>query len=101
MNRLCYIVCVTVLFNVWSGDEKFVGAALCDDGLYRGHEYVNHPTPSGCARWLPSVSDTRGWPTCEIAIAELRKSLEYPEPKPEVKVKLGLGARFRNLFRRK
>jgi hypothetical protein len=47
-----------------------------DDGLYHGIEYVNHPTPSGCDRWLPSISDNRGFDTPEKAIEEFMKLLE-------------------------
>lgn len=46
------------------------------NGTFSGCEYRNHPTPSGCVRFLPTFSDQREWDTAEIAIEELRKSLE-------------------------
>jgi len=48
---------------------------------WHGIEYVNHPTPSGSPRYLPSVSDKRAWPTREQAIDELKKLLN---PKKKV-----------------
>ena len=53
----------------YDGDEQ-------DAKLWHGIEYVNHPTPSGCERWLPTISDKRGWPDKETAIVELKKLLQ-------------------------
>jgi hypothetical protein len=54
---------------------QFPGDAEGAD-LWHGIEYVNHPTPSGCERWLPTLSDKRGWPDAKTAIKEMEKSLK-------------------------
>ncbi len=56
------------------GAEKFYEATQHKDG-WSAAEYVNHPTPSGSARILPTVTDNRRWPTKEAAIEELKKLL--------------------------
>ena len=38
-----------------------------DEKGYFGMEFRNHPTPSGCVRYLPTVSDSRRWKTPEEA----------------------------------
>ncbi len=38
-----------------------------DDCGYYGIEFVNHPTPSGSERHLPTYSDSRRWPDAETA----------------------------------
>lgn len=32
-----------------------------ETGKFHGVLYVNHPTPSGSDRWMPALSDKRGW----------------------------------------
>jgi hypothetical protein len=44
----------------------------------QGHwciEYVNHPTPSGEQRWMPTYEDNRRWPTEQAAREEFGKLL--------------------------
>lgn len=65
--------------------SSYVGAGQHrETGKWHGLYYVNHPTPSGCDRYLLKISDNRGWDDSETAIRELEKSLglykEPPEP---------------------
>ena len=46
-----------------------------DTGEFHGMLYVNHPTPSGCDRYMLVLSDNRGWPTEEEAEEEFKKIL--------------------------
>jgi len=57
-----------------AGAEKAYGAFKQEDG-WHGYEVVNHPTPSGCERWLMTYSDKRAWPDPETAIKEIKKIL--------------------------
>lgn len=50
-------------------------SAYKDDAGWHGIEYVNHPTPSGSPRYLPTYSDNRAWPDEGTAIAEFKKVL--------------------------
>ena len=52
-----------------AGSQKILTAGQDKDGMWHGVELVNHPTPSGCDRWLETYSDKRGWTTPEVAIA--------------------------------
>ena len=56
------------------GADKSYGVFKENDG-YHGIEYVNHPTPSGCERWLPTYSDKRGWSDKNTAIAKIKEML--------------------------
>jgi hypothetical protein len=59
--------------------ERYVTVFKNKNGTYSGVEMVNHPTPSGCERWMPTYSDTREWPDAETAKTEFEKIL--PKPK--------------------
>jgi hypothetical protein len=63
-----------------TGAEKEILTAKDGQG-YFGVEYVNHPTPSGCERWLPTYSDKRRFKTAEIAIKEFKSLLIESVPK--------------------
>jgi hypothetical protein len=56
-------------------EDRFISAIKHDDGSFSGIEFVNHPTPSGCTRYLPTISDNRKWPSKKIAKEELAKML--------------------------
>jgi len=45
-----------------------------DTGKFHGMMYVNHPTPSGSARYLLVLSDNRGWDDIETAEVEFKKT---------------------------
>ena len=62
-----------------------------EDGQWSGVEFVNHPTPSGSERWLPTVSDNRRWPDEKTAIAEFTKTLPKPPFEIEKKEDCQLG----------
>jgi len=47
-----------------------------DENGWHGIEYVNHPTPSGCERWMPTFSDKRNWPDKESALENFKKLLD-------------------------
>jgi hypothetical protein len=51
--------------------ERQVVAYQHPNGNWSASEIVNHPTPSGCERWMPTYSDKREWPTADIARKEL------------------------------
>ncbi len=65
--------------------QRQVTAWQNDDGTWSGVEIVNHPTPSGCERWMPTYSDKRHWPDKETAIREFKALLPDPmfPPPPE------------------
>ena len=46
-----------------------------DETGWHGIEYVNHPTPSGAERWMPTYSDDRGWPDRDMAILKITEFL--------------------------
>jgi hypothetical protein len=52
-----------------------VSAYQREPGKWSGVEMVNHPTPSGCERWMPSYSDKREWPDAETAKREFEAVL--------------------------
>lgn len=49
--------------------------AMQDIEGYYGIEYVNHPTPSGGTRMLPTCSDKRRFKTPEEAVQALKDIL--------------------------
>ena len=59
-------------------EERYVTTFKRDNGTWSGIEMVNHPTPSGNDRWLPSYSDSREWPDSEIAKKEFKSVLPKP-----------------------
>jgi len=60
-------------------DQRIITAGQKETGgLWYGLEMVNHPTPSGCERWLITYSDNRGYPTAEEAKQEFSKILHPP-----------------------
>jgi hypothetical protein len=64
-----------------AGDDWHVGVYKNQDGSFSGVLFVNHPTPSGCARYLPALSDKRSWKTAELAQEEFEKLLPKKEAK--------------------
>ena len=58
-------------------EESHYVTAFEDDEGWHGIEFVNHPTPSGCRRDMPTYSDKRGWPDAETAIRKLKEALSY------------------------
>jgi hypothetical protein len=79
-------------------EEREIVTYKDEKGFFCG-EMVNHPTPSGCERWLPTYDDNRRWPDeakareeFEKLLAEINKACEQkygalagkvPEAKPE------------------
>lgn len=59
--------------------ERQIHAGQRESGKWSAIEFVNHPTPSGCDRWLPTYEDNREWEDAETAKRELRKLLESQE----------------------
>ena len=70
-----------------AGDQKgIVVMQHRDTKKYHGALEVNHPTPSGCDRWMIVQSDNRGWDDPEtarmqfelllMAVAEKRREVE-------------------------
>jgi hypothetical protein len=55
--------------------DRYVSAYQREPGKWSGVEMVNHPTPSGCERWMPSYSDKREWPDAETAKREFEAVL--------------------------
>lgn len=55
------------------GAKKVYGAYKDDAGGWHGFEEVNHPTPSGCERWLMTYSDNRSWPDSKTAIKKIKE----------------------------
>lgn len=60
-------------------NNRYVTAHKRDNGKWSGVEMVNHPTPSGCDRWMPSYSDKREWPDAETATKEFKDVLLKPQ----------------------
>jgi hypothetical protein len=56
-----------------SSIDRIIGTLKGADGKWNAYESVNHPTPSGCDRWLITYSDNRGWDDEETA----KKEFEY------------------------
>ena len=61
-----------------STDQRIVGAGKNKNGTWSAYELVNHPTPSGCERWMPTYSDNRQWPDEETAKREFEAILPKP-----------------------
>lgn len=60
-----------------AGPDQFVTVGQHrETGQWHGMLMVNHPTPSGCERWMVAYSDKRGWPNERTAKAEFRKTLK-------------------------
>ena len=59
--------------SVAAGSEKEITAFEREPGKWSAIEYVNHPTPGGSPRWLPTYEDNRTWPNAETAKQELEK----------------------------
>ena len=51
-------------------DQRQITAFQHQNGKWSAMEIVNHPTPSGCERWMPTYSDKREWPDAETAKRE-------------------------------
>lgn len=59
-----------------AGEDRFVTTAQHQETkLFHGCLMINHPTPSGCDRWMMAYSDKRGWPDSETAKLEFEKIL--------------------------
>ncbi len=64
--------------RIEEGKQKGILITTGEDretGKHHGLLYVNHPTPSGCDRWMMALSDNRGWDNKETARAEFEKLL--------------------------
>jgi|APFre7841882654_1041346.scaffolds.fasta_scaffold104282_2 microsomal dipeptidase-like Zn-dependent dipeptidase len=60
----------------WMRNTKDREIEVCkDDKGFFCMELVNHPTPSGCERWLPTYSDKRRWPDEATARAKFDELL--------------------------
>ena len=54
-----------------AGNDQYITAAKHKDTKeWHGIFMLNHPTPSGCDRWMMVYSDSRGWDTKKRAIKE-------------------------------
>jgi len=51
-------------------DQRQITTFQHKNGKWSAMEIVNHPTPSGCERWMPTYSDKREWPDAETAKRE-------------------------------
>jgi hypothetical protein len=58
------------------GDEYVTAGQHRETKLWHGMLMINHPTPSGCDRWMMAYSDSRGWPDEKTAKAEFKKLLQ-------------------------
>lgn len=58
--------------------EREICVAKNANGTFSAVEMVNHPTPSGSPRWLPTISDNREWPDEETARREFEAVLPAP-----------------------
>jgi hypothetical protein len=56
---------------------------------YHGILWVNHPTPSGAARWTIAVSDHRGYDTRELAVERFIGM--WPQGLGHFKIHIGSG----------
>lgn len=59
-------------------NDRYVTAYRRDNGKWSGIEYVVHPTPSGCKRYLPTYSDNREFDDSKTAKEEFEKILHDP-----------------------
>lgn len=54
-----------------AGNDQYITAGQHKDTKkWHGYLMVNHPTPSGCDRWMMAYSDKRGWDSAEKAMDE-------------------------------
>jgi len=54
-----------------AGDQKYITHGQHPKtNKHHGVLMINHPTPSGCERWMMLYSDQRGWETGRRAVAE-------------------------------
>ena len=66
-------------------EQRKITAYKRENGKWSGVEYVNHPTPSGCERWLPTYSHKLEFDDSDTAIKEFTRYLEtLMEEKDEV-----------------
>jgi len=59
--------------------DRYITTFQHKNGKWSGIEMVNHPTPSGCERWMPTYSDKREWPDSKTAKKEFKKVLPKPQ----------------------
>jgi len=65
-----------------AGDEQYITAGQHrETRQWHGLLMVNHPTPSGCARWMMLYSDKRGWPDAQTAVDEFAKIKSFEKIK--------------------
>jgi hypothetical protein len=52
-----------------AGDDQYI-TAFQHEKTHKWHGVlmINHPTPSGCERWMMAYSDKRGWKTPKQAM---------------------------------
>lgn len=74
-----------------AGPDQYVTAGQHKETKqWHGVLMVNHPTPSGCARFMMSYSDQRGWPDEATAKKEFEKALKaQDEANAEMRKTLG------------
>lgn len=57
-----------------AGKDQYITAGQHKDTKkWHGILMLNHPTPSGCERWMMAYSDKRGWDSAKIAVKEFKK----------------------------
>jgi hypothetical protein len=57
-----------------AGDQVYITAGQHKETKqWHGYMMANHPTPSGCERWMMLYSDKRGWPDHKTAVDEFVK----------------------------
>lgn len=61
--------------------DRSYSAFKDNNGDWHGIEHVNHPTPSGCDRWLMTYSDNRSWPNKKTAIAKIKEACSLADEK--------------------
>lgn len=57
-------------------DQRVIHTFKRPSGKWSAIEWVNHPSPSGNERWMPTYEDKREWPDKETAKAEFEKLLK-------------------------
>jgi len=60
-------------------DQKIITAYKRENGKWSGIELVNHPTPSGNERWLPTYSHKLEFDDAKTAIREFTSYLKSLE----------------------
>ena len=59
----------TEVMREMADDDVYITAGQHKDThQWHGIMMANHPTPSGCERWMMLYSDKRGWPDSKTAI---------------------------------